>query len=212
MEQNSLLASPEERRSALRHLMLTDHGFLRLLWTHEYEIAPGVWRSNQPNPSRIEQWAARGFKSVVLLRGMIPGNPIYDLERDACSRAGLKLHMAPLGGRALVPPDRFLALLEAFKTAEEPFVMHCKSGIDRTGMAAFLYLVAETDTPPEIARRQLSFKYLHLKTSRHGILDHMADAYLAAHRATGISIRDWIETAYDPEAITARCQSGEAPE
>lgn len=212
MEQNSLLASPEERRSAMRHLMLTDHGFLRLFWTHEYEIAPGVWRSNQPNPARIEHWAARGMKSVVLLRGTGPGKPIYDLEREACDRAGLTLHVAPLSGRNLATRERLLGVLDAFKIAEKPFVMHCKSGIDRTGLAAFLYLVSETDTPPEIARRQLSFKYLHLKVSRHGILDHMADSYLSAHRETGISIRDWIETVYDQEVMTARYRSGEAPE
>lgn len=212
MEQKSLLASPEERRSALRHLMLTDHGFLRLLWTHEYEIAPGVWRSNQPNPARVERWAARGIKSVVLLRGTGPGKPIYDLEREACDRAGLTLHLAPLSGRNLATRERLLGVLDAFRIAEKPFVMHCKSGIDRTGLAAFLYLVAETDTPPEIARRQLSFKYLHVKATRHGILDHMADSYLAAHRETGISIRDWIETAYDRDAMTAGYRSGGAPE
>ena len=107
-----------------------------------------------------------------------------------------------------MPRDALITLLDAFRNIEKPFVFHCKSGIDRTGLAAFLYLLAETDTPPEVARRQLSLRYLHLKASRHGILDVMADAYMDAYRATGIGIRAWIETVYDPDALNAANGSG----
>ncbi len=210
MEQNSLFASPADRRAAYRQLMLTDHGFLRSVWTHEYEIAPGVWRSNQPSPRRIARWAARGIKSVLLLRGKTLNEPIPMLEQDACARHGLTLRQAPVHGVKLMKSKRLLGLLDAFGTIERPFVMHCKSGIDRTGLAAFLYLVDQTEVAPEIARRQLSFKYLHLKTSRHGILDFMADAYLAAHRDRGLSLRDWAVAEYDPAALTARYKSAEA--
>lgn len=211
MEQNSLFASPADRRAAYRQLMLTDHGFLRAIWTHEYEIAPGVWRSNQPSPRRIARWAARGLKSVLLLRGKTLEQPIPMLEAEACTRHGLTLHCAPVSGGTMTRPNGLMALFEAFDTVERPFVMHCKSGIDRTGFAAFLYLVDQTDIAPEIARRQLSFKYLHLNTSRHGILDFMADAFLAAHRDRGVSLRDWVASEYDPVALTARYRSGEAP-
>lgn len=209
MEQKTPIASPKVHRAAMRHLMLTDHGFLRLFWTHEYEIAPGVWRSNQPAPDRIAKWATRGVRTIILLRGKLRGSPIHDLERAACHAHGLTLIHAPVGGGELSSRALLLRLLDAFSTATKPFVMHCKSGIDRTGFAAFLYLLAETDTPPEIAREQLSFKYLHLKFSRHGILDHMADSYLAAHRRSGIALRDWIETEYDAEAMTAAFRAGQ---
>ncbi len=208
MEQNSLFASDSERRSAFRHLMLTDHGFLRVFWTHEFEIAPGVWRSNQPSPARIAKWAARGIRSVLTLRGKPPDGPIKRLEKEACARAGLHFHDVPLGGGRLHEKKRLTDLLDCYATAERPFVFHCKSGIDRTGLAAFLYLAAETDTPLEIARRQLSFKYLHLKTSRHAVLDFMADSFLAAHRRTGLDLRGWIETEYDREALTERYMAG----
>ena len=191
--------------------MLIDHGFLRALWTHEYEIAPGVWRSNQPSPRRIGDWALRGMRSVLLLRGKGQGTPVHDLEREACAAHGLVLHHAPVAGQTLSPRVRLLELLDTFAAIEKPFVMHCKSGIDRTGLAAFLYLVAETDTPPAVARRQLSFRYLHVKATRHGILDLMADAYVSAHRASGIGLRDWISDDYDPDALTAAYKSGVQP-
>ena len=124
-------------------------------------------------------------------------------------RHGLRLHPYVVGGARLLPKAYILGLLDVFKTIEKPFVIHCKSGIDRTGFVSFLYLVAETDTPPVIARRQLSFRYLHLRGKRHGILDFMADAYLSAFKATGIDLRNWIETAYDPDDFTARYRAGE---
>ena len=182
-------------------LALVDHGFLRVFWTHLFEIAPGVWRSNQPGPRRIEAYARRGIKSILRLRRPRMDN-LRVMEERACAAHGLKLHNVQIGGGVLTRTENLLTLLDTFKIIEKPFVMHCKSGIDRTGLAAFLYLLSETDTPPEIARRQLSFKYLHVKATRHGILDFMADSYLAAHRQSGIDIRTWIETAYDSEAMT----------
>ncbi|MDJ0639460.1 MAG: tyrosine-protein phosphatase [Paracoccaceae bacterium] len=183
----------------------SDHGFLRVLWTHLYQIAPDVWRSNQPGPRRIEAYANMGFKSVLRLRAP-KRDSIFLMEERACAAHGLTLHNVQISGGLLTDTKNLLTLLDTFKIIEKPFVMHCKSGIDRTGLAAFLYLLAETDTPPEIARQQLSFKYLHVKATRHGILDHMADSYLAAYRESGIDLRSWIETLYDKPALTSAYQ------
>ena len=188
------------RWEAYLRLYLKDHGFLRVPWTHMHEIAPGAWRSNQPSPRRLAKLKEQGIRSVLVLRGAVHKAPVA-LEAEACAALGLRLHEVGIGGGGATPRGRLLDLLETFRTIERPFVMHCKSGIDRTGFASFLYLLAETDADPEIARRQLSFDYLHLKSSRHGILDLMADTYLADWRETGIGIRDWIETRYDPEAL-----------
>lgn len=195
------LARPMDRARAYGDLTFIDHGFLRIAWTHLYEIAPGAWRSNQPGPGRIAKHAQNGFKSVLRLRApRLNGRHL--LEREACVLHGLKLVNVQINAGSLGPAERLIELLDAFASIEKPFVMHCKSGIDRTGLAAFLYLLAETDTAPKIARQQLSFKYLHLNNKRHGILDHMADAYLTAYDASGVGLRDWLTREYDREALT----------
>lgn len=187
------------RVAAYARLYLRDHGFLRVPWTHMHEIAPGAWRSNQPSPGRLARLKRDGFRAVLVLRGAHKA-PVL-LEREACEALGLAFHAVGIGGGVMTQADRLVDLLDTFAVIERPFVMHCKSGIDRTGFAAFLYLLAETDTSPEIARRQLSFDYLHLKHGRHGILDFMADTYLADWRESGIGIREWIETRYDPDDL-----------
>jgi len=80
--------------------------------------------------------------------------------------------------------------------------VHCKSGADRTGLAAALYLMVVEDQPFDLARKQLSFRFLHIRRSSTGILDHFFDAYEARNAASPITIEDWIKTEYDPEALT----------
>ena len=188
------------RAGAYLELYFWDHGILRIFWTNLHEIAPGVWRSNHPSPFRVRRLARKGFRSVLTLRRN-HNTGAYLLEAEACRKTGLVLHNGWLPGGKLLPRKDLLELVNSFRTIERPLLIHCKSGIDRTGLASFLYLLAETDTPPEIARRQLSFDYLHLKHGRHGILDVMADSYLEAFRKTGIGLRDWIATEYDPEVL-----------
>ncbi|MCG6883075.1 MAG: tyrosine-protein phosphatase [Silicimonas sp.] len=208
MEDDASFATSADRFWGYVDLYIWDHGAIRGYWSHEHEVAPGVLRSNQPNPRRLEKLAARGVKSVLLLRNDSKRAPSRRLERETCARFGMTVHQVGIFGTRLTPADTLLTLLDTFRVIEKPFLMHCKSGIDRTGLASFLYLLAETDTPPEVAREQLSFKYLHVRHSRHGILDFMADAYLDAHRNTGMGIRSWIETEYDADAMTRRFKAG----
>jgi len=104
--------------------------------------------------------------------------------------------------------DRFvedlLELLDALEQVERPFLMHCKSGADRVGLASVLYLLHMTDTPVALAKKQLGLRYLHIRASSTGILDHMIDAYQADNAARQIPIRDWIEQTYDPDALSAQ--------
>ena len=43
--------------------------FLRFFYHNQAEVAPGVFRSNQPSPDRLNTWAKSGIKTVINLRG-----------------------------------------------------------------------------------------------------------------------------------------------
>ena len=201
------ISTPLARFGSTLHFHLMDHAFLRVFWTNLYEIAPGVWRSNQPSPARLKWHAEQGFKSVITLRG--PRRKSYTLfEEEACEILGLTLHTSTLRSRGLVPKEEVLRVLDLFETAEKPFVMHCKSGADRAGLASVLYVLSQGGSLEE-AKKQLSFKYLHLKNDRTGILDMMIQAFEDDHLETGIDIRQWIETKYDPDELGLRFNAGE---
>ena len=87
--------------------------------------------------------------------------------------------------------------------------MHCKSGADRAGFAAALYLMLQKRRSAEEAQEQLSWRFLHLRGARDRGAALPARALRRRHRReTPMSFRDWVETRYDPEALMAEYRSG----
>lgn len=204
------ISTPAKRRAALWHYNLIDHGFIRVPWTNLYELAPGVWRSNQPGPRRIARYAAMGIRNILSLRGHSDFS-FQILEEEACAQNGLTFHLRHLAARSLVEREKLLDLLDLFDRIERPFLMHCKSGADRAGLASVMYLIhCEGWEPEKAARKHLSMRFWHSRLTRTGILDFMMAAYARAYRATGISLRDWIATEYDPVELTRAYRSGGA--
>ena len=199
------MSKPASRRAAYFDMMMFDHGFLRIVWRNLYEIAPGVWRSNQPSPEQIQGLAKRGIRTIINLRGPSFWGS-YILEKETCAAHGIELIDAQLYSREAPAPELVEALFDVFDRAEKPLLMHCKSGADRAGIGAALYMLW-AGRPAEEAARQLSLRYLHIKQAKTGILDAFMDAYIQAHRKTGIGFRDWLHTEYDKAAVTEQHQS-----
>ena len=57
------------------------------------------------------------------------------------------------------------------------------------------------------ALEQLSFRYLHVKAGKTGMLDHFFEDYLAYNEATPITFQAWVETVYDPPSVKAAFMS-----
>ncbi|HBH00136.1 MAG TPA: protein tyrosine phosphatase [Rhodobacteraceae bacterium] len=197
------IATPGQRRRAWWHFQFVDHAFLRGWWTNLAEVAPEVWRANQPSPRKLAHHKRRlGLKAVLNLRGEAEQSH-YLFEAEACRDLGLELVSVRLAARSLPKPVFLFDLLEAFETLPRPFLMHCKSGSDRAGFAAALYLIAIEGRPVAEAKRQLHWKHLHLRSTRTGVLDHFFDAYQADTIDEPIPLRDWIASRYDRDALQA---------
>ncbi|MCA8881731.1 MAG: tyrosine-protein phosphatase [Rhodobacteraceae bacterium] len=195
------ISTPRARRHAFWHFQLLDHAFLRIVWWNLAEIAPDVWRSNQPSPSRLKRYKRMGIRSVINLRGEARQSPFL-FEQEACRELGLTLHNITLSARKLVPRENILQLIELMRTAERPFVLHCKSGSDRAGFASAIYLAVIEGKPVSVARRQLHWRFLHLASTDTGILDHVFDVYEADTHTAPMDFETWVKTRYDHEALT----------
>ncbi|MEM6694555.1 MAG: tyrosine-protein phosphatase [Pseudomonadota bacterium] len=190
------------RRAAWLHFYLFDHAFLRILWTNHAEIAPGVWRANQPSPQRLRALKARGLRSVLNLRGT-SAYAFHLFERETCDALGLTLINHKIYPRRLVPPAQLSEIFAIFDQIEKPFLLHCKSGADRAGLVSALWLLDQEGCTLTQARRMLSLRFLHLKSTHTGLMDAILDAYEADTRDAPMLIREWVATRYDPDAITA---------
>ncbi len=196
------ITDPRERRRSYWHLNWLDHGILRTFWHNFEEFAPGAYRSNHPNHKRFKAYAAMGIKTVLNLRG-VAKQPHYLFEVESCQKLGLTLIDSQMAARRAPSVRELTDLLAAFETIKRPFVLHCKSGADRTGLAAAIYLMLYEDAPLAVAQKQLSFRYLHIRRTKTGILDHFLDVYAARNAQSPIRIDDWIETEYNPDTLTA---------
>jgi len=193
--------SPAERRSKLQDYFLRDYGFLRVLWTNLYEVAPGVWRSNQPSPRRLRRYRDMGIRSILNLRGEA-SESFYALEQEACGRLGLNLENLRISPRRVSPQAAWLELFEIFDRIEKPFVVHCKSGADRAGLASALWLMDQEGATYQQAKRQLSLRYLHIASTRTGILDHILQTYDRDTRTDPMPVRQWFAERFVAEDLT----------
>lgn len=196
------ITDPAERKKSQWHLDWLDHGILRRRWHNFEEFAPGCYRSNQPDHARFEAYRDMGIKTILSLRG--PAKQPYHLfEVESCEKLGLTMLNARMAARRAPQVDLMQTLFTAFEKIDGPFLMHCKSGADRTGLAAAVYLLKYHKVPIDVARAQLNFRFLHIRKSATGILDYFLDVYAARTARDPIEIEDWINTEYDREAFIA---------
>jgi protein tyrosine/serine phosphatase len=196
------ISTPAGRLAAFWHFQIMDHAFLRIFWTNLHQFAPGAWRSNQPDARRLRRYRDMGIRTVLSLRRDGPASHQL-FEAEACRALGLTLVNHRMHARRMARRADLLALLDLFETIEKPFVMHCKSGADRSGIASALYLLHVEGATLAEARRMLHWRFIHFRNSDSGVLDQMLDACEADMMTDPMPIRDWIATRYDPDAIEA---------
>ncbi len=201
------LRSRRGRALAWLDSLLVDHALLRLVWTNFAAVVPGrLYRGNHPTPGRLAALTRRlGLKTIVNLRGRNKGGSDA-LSRDMAARLGLDLIDAPLRSRRAPDKAGMLHLINALQQMREPAFIHCKSGADRAGLAAAIYLLLQGARVAE-ARQQLSWRHGHIARAETGALGEFLAAY--ARDAEGrIPFADWVRDEYDPAALDRAHRAG----
>jgi protein tyrosine phosphatase (PTP) superfamily phosphohydrolase (DUF442 family) len=160
-----------------------------------------VFRSNHPDHRRLADYARRGIRTILSFRGA-QTKAFHRLEAESCAALGLDLHVIGMASREAPRREAMLELLDFFDTAPRPFLMHCKSGADRTSLASALYLIHVKGASVAEARAQMSPRFIHFRWTATGVLDAVLDLYEARLRDGPVSLRDWIGTEYDRDAVT----------
>lgn len=180
-----------------------DHGWLRRRWTNEGQIAEGLYRANHPNAAMLAKWQGRGIKQVISLRRA--KGAVHNFEAETCEALGLTLSNAPLASREAPSVKGLVLLLDIFDRLQTPgqlpALLHCKSGADRTGLAAAIWAIYVEGRPVSEAKGALSCKHLHVRASKTGVLDRFLEAYEARLTQGPIDLRTWIETEYNPASL-----------
>jgi protein tyrosine/serine phosphatase len=188
------------RLAAWTNMILVDHGVFRLVYLNHHRVSDKLWRAGQPTPHQIAAFAAQGTRTIVNLRGGREHGG-WPLEQEACKRHGIALVDFVVRSREAPDRNTILAAKDLFASLAYPAVVHCKSGADRAGFFAALYLIIHEGRSASEALRQLSLRFGHFRFAKTGILDAFLVRYRDEGEAKGIPFLEWVEHHYDPVAL-----------
>lgn len=197
------LLEPAERRRAWLDMWLVDHGFIRDVYCNLHPVSPQAWRSAQPAPRHLRKAQRLGVKTVLNLRGRRDGCGAYRLEHETCAQLGLTLVDFPIRSRKALDRETLRAAADLFPTLDYPILMHCKSGADRAGFMATLYLHLHEGEPLDKAIRHLSLRYGHVRQAKTGVIDLFFRRLAADLAARPMTFAEWVDSVYDPAALNA---------
>jgi protein tyrosine/serine phosphatase len=198
------------RFKTVLNYLWSDHAYLRLGFQNAQWVSPELIRTNQPWPFQLKRWRNLGVKTVINLRGGGYPTSFYLLEKDACARLGLQLIDFAVSSREAPSRAQVEGAKALFETVQYPAVMHCKSGADRAGVMSVLYAHFHLGLPlREAVARELSFRTLHVKQGKTGVLDYTFERYFIEGEPKGLSFLEWVQTPeYDPKRLKADFQAG----
>lgn len=123
-------------------------------------VEPGfIYRSGQVSRHLVEsQLREHGIRVVVDLMGDDPGNREQPFEREAISRLGIELVKCPLIGDGTGDPREYVravAAIDRSRQAQQPVLVHCYAGSQRTGGVVALYRLLVRGEAPEAILAEL---------------------------------------------------------
>ncbi|HOW59216.1 MAG TPA: tyrosine-protein phosphatase [Candidatus Omnitrophota bacterium] len=116
-------------------------------------VSPGIWRSAQPNEESLRRMKVHGLKTVVNLR---EDEEKQGVEKKLAQKLGLRYYYFPMDARE----DQDLGLIDQIldvvsNPSEQPVLIHCAAGKDRTGLIAAIYKIKYTDEKFEDIYREM---------------------------------------------------------
>ena len=155
-----------------------------------HEVDKGkYYRSAQLTGEELDQGIPNlGIRTIISLRGGNPGDAWFDEEVAVAEKHGAKV--VPIGMSAKRLPHRhsLIKLLDTFRDAERPILVHCLAGADRTGEATAIYMMEYMGKSKKKALSALSPRYLHIPISKP------AKRYFIRQYQG----QDWAYNTYDP--------------
>jgi protein tyrosine/serine phosphatase len=137
---------------------------LQLHFDNFHEVIPNeLYRSAQLDAEDIKHHVEKkAIRSILNLRGAHEGQVWYDEEVAETERLGISHIDFKMSATEELSTEQALALIEVMRKAPKPMLIHCRSGADRTGLAAAFYVAAVAKLGEESAERQLWIHYGHL--------------------------------------------------
>ena len=178
-------------------------------------IIPGqIEISSQPSSGEIRTLIPEfGLRSVLNLRS--EDRSRFAAEKTACEEAGAEYLAVAIPLEDWTPRPKLLRLMKVLQTAPRPMLIHCRNGVDRSGLAAAVALLLSGRSPKEAWKQMPAFS--RWRASRGGrplarvLMDYESFLTSKDLDSSGEIFQDWVEQSYCPEPYAGRLRLLEAP-
>ncbi len=137
-----------------------------------------AYRSALLDRDELEYYIKKySIKSIVNLLGEKPKETWYKEEVQVSSEYHVKHYDLSLPALHEPNEEEVQKLLEIFKTAPRPVLIHCKAGADRSGLAAAMWKVIVDKEPKSEAGKHLSIWYGHVPIGNTIAMDHFFERW-----------------------------------
>ncbi len=156
------------------------------------ELRPGVFRAPQMHEDLLARKVGEhDIKTLVCLRG---GRSCRSTARVAIGMETTFVSV-PLSASRLPEPGKLLALWQIAATAERPLLLHCRAGVDRTGLASAIVTLHDTGDLAAAFDQLDLIPYGHVSIGPTAAMDTVLELY-APHATAGMAFPDWARNVY----------------
>jgi len=215
LRQQSTLATGRKRRglwlvSAVLLAGIVAVGVWLVTSMRVFEVIPDViFRSRQLDPDELRSVASRHrIRTVISLRSNNPSHQWLQDERAVCTELGIAHETVTILKDDWPARHHARRLADLLDSADEPMLIHCLQGVDRSGWASAVAQLME-GVPLDEALIQLSPRFGHICDSTLCPLHLFFTSYrnhlnLHALPEGRTVFRDWLIEDYCPEPYNAR--------
>ena len=160
------------------------------------EVAPAaVYRSGQLHPDALEhKLEQHNIRTVVNLRAPGPGERWYEDELTVCAAENAAHVSLGWSMHALPTPESLLQLINLYKTAPGPILIHCHGGVHRAAIGAAVYVLLQGGSV-DTARQQIGPHF------NNAAIGQLLDLY----EADGGDFELWVRETY-PKVYQSKAQ------
>jgi hypothetical protein len=189
-----------------------------VFWNNFHTLVSGrFYRCSQIDEAALERLVRNyGIRTVVNLRGICFGCDFYYDECRATHRFNVSQEDIGLSAGRLPPSSELSLLIRALDHSEQPVLIHCRQGVDRTGLISAIVLLLYTDADVKTARNELALRYGHVALGRTVYMSRFIDLYeewLAKQELphSRAAFRRWVEKEYCPGPDRAEIELADLP-
>ena len=139
-----------------------------------HTITPAeAYRSAQLSDKKLEYYIKQNhIKSILNLRGGSSDMQWYRDEISMSAKYKVTHYDVTLSSSREPSTDDIKKIIEIFKSAPRPILIHCKAGADRSGLVAAMWKVFVDKEPKSEAKKQLSIFFGHIPVGGTYAMDH----------------------------------------